>query len=121
MDRGIRLIAGGGVLVAALLAGLKLAARTEAAPAKRDIVVAEVGKNRIYLTELNEATAPYKYRLEQQGYDFGSVQGRFQYQQLQTKGDVKNPLITQSHREHKENQNKNPALSAGLLPLCVSV
>ena len=91
MGKGFRLIIGGGILVAALLVGLNLVGRTEATPAKRDIIVAEVGKNRIYLTELNRATAPYKYRLEQQGYDFGSAQGRSQYQQLQT--NVLNNLI----------------------------
>ena len=46
------------------------------------------------LAALNLATAPYKYRLEQEGYDFGSAKGRSLYQQLQA--DVLNGLIVRA-------------------------
>ncbi len=61
-----------------------LAAAGASAAAKPDIVVAQVGKTRIYLGELNRAAAPYKYQYEQQGYEFASDQGRSLYQQLQS-------------------------------------
>ena len=72
----------------------KAKAATPATPAKKDVITAEVGKERIYLAALNLATAPYKYRLEQEGYDFGSAKGRSLYQQLQA--DVLNGLIVRA-------------------------
>lgn len=67
---------------------------SRAAPAKRDVIVARVGKERIYLAALIQATAPYKYRLEQEGYDFGSARGQSLYQQLQE--NVLNNLIVRT-------------------------
>ncbi|MGE5549785.1 MAG: SurA N-terminal domain-containing protein [Bacteroidota bacterium] len=79
------------IVIAGASGSLRLSRAKAAAPAKRDVIVAEVGKDKIYLTALNQATAPYKYRFEQEGYDFGSARGRSQYQQLQA--SVLNNLI----------------------------
>ncbi|MGE5528560.1 MAG: SurA N-terminal domain-containing protein [Patescibacteria group bacterium] len=78
-----------GIYGVSLLMGVKASA-----PVKRDVVVALVGKDRIYLAALNLATAPYKYRLEQEGYDFGSPRGQSLYQQLQV--NVLNNLIART-------------------------
>lgn len=79
------------LIISVLGGGVFAAWRRAGAAEKPDIVVAQVGAKRFYLADLNLAAAPFKYRLEQQGYDFDSESGRYQYQQLQS--SVLNDMI----------------------------
>lgn len=81
-------------LVAVLLAGGALAAQTPVwAQKKPDVVVAQVGDKRLYLEDLNRATAPFKHKYEKQGYDLSSESGQSLYQRLQS--SVLNNMIVQ--------------------------
>jgi len=73
----------GALALAALAWTALLGGAGEGAAKGSDIVVAEAGKGRIYLAELNLAMAPDKYRLERQGYEFRSDRGQSLYRQLQ--------------------------------------